>query len=162
MYAGKKKSWKRIVLKDLIAFIESQHGGGETSLMDISEATGISTRNISAMFNKDDMRLSRAEAIAGQYGYRLKLYFPLKEYPHISGHHAIRNKYPNAGNLQGLIQYMDDSNISINYLSMKTGLNRRLIDRAFHSGDIFLSTLHKIMVNLKAEALWIFEPMNTQ
>ena len=160
MATSNKKSWPRIVLNELITFIEQQHGY-LPSLKEISEKTGLSVNNVSAMFIKDDMKLSRAEEIIRAYGYELKLFFPLKEYPHDWGKHSTRREFDNSGNLTGLVQYLKDSNITINHLRMRIGCHHSVIDQAFNSGNISLSYLYKIVENLNINVLWIYEKMNS-
>lgn len=154
-----RKAWKGEVLGELLDFIARQHDGCIPSLKDISKITGLSVGNISAMFLRDDMKLSRMEEIVNCYGYKLKLFFPLREYP-VKWNNAVeQKKYPNAGNLQGLVEYLHDSNITVNYMACRIGRTRFLIESAFNSGDIFLSTLKAIIENLNIEILWIYEPL---
>ena len=151
-----KKAWPRKILNELITFIEEQHDY-EPSLEDISQKTGLSVSNISAQFMKDDMKLSRAEEIARSYGYELKLFFPLKEYPFEWANHISRREFPDAGNLSGLVKYLYDSNISITYMSKRINKHVTLLMNAFKKGDIFLSSLHQVTTNLNINVIWIFE-----
>ncbi|MBQ8482887.1 MAG: hypothetical protein IJ504_01120 [Bacteroidales bacterium] len=156
-----KKAWPRKNLKELIAFIEEQHGY-EPSLEELSQKTGLSVANISAIFIRDDMKLSRAEAIARKYGHELKLFFPLKEYPIEWESHISRREFPNAGNLSGLIKYMYDSNISINHMSRRINRSHMMINKAFSKGDIFISSLNQIIDNLNIDVIWMFEKMTKE
>ena len=151
-----KKAWPRKFLNEIISFIEEQHGY-EPSLDDISKKTGLSVANISALFMRDDMKLSRAEDIARKYGCELRLFFPLKEYPIEWESHVSRREFPNAKNLSGLVKYLYDSNITINHMSKRIGRSNMMIMKAFSTGDIFLSNLYQIIDNLNIDVIWIFE-----
>lgn len=157
---GHVHKWPRQNLKELIAFIEEQHGC-EPTLENISERAGLSAANISAYFVRDDMKLSRAEEIVRKYGYELKLFFPLKEYPFGWETHISRKEFPNAGNLTGLVKYIYDSNITINHMRKRIGRSYAMITKAFTTGDIFLSNLYLMTNNLNIDVLWIFEKIET-
>lgn len=157
---SKRKNWKGVVLRELISFIEDRHSG-DMSLKSIAEVTGLSVGNISAMMIRDDMKLSRAEEIVSAYGFRLRLFFPLREYPVTWAVRTTERKYPDAGNLEGLVKYLHDSNITVNHMSTRIGSSHCVIDRAFKTGDIFLSTLYTILENLNIEVIWMYEPLNT-
>ena len=153
------KSWPRQNLAELLQFLEQRHPGG-LKLRDFSERSGLTQQYASSIFRRDDMRLSLAEKIADTYGYQLKLYFPQKEYKFgivPEGLSKYRKDYPNAGNLSGLAKYMQDSMRTINSLSEAVGLNYSVIKDAFNKGDIYISTLYKILKNLNIQVLWSFE-----
>ena len=161
MAANRKKFWPRIILNELISFIEEQHGT-LPSLEDISDKTGLSVGNISAIFIRDDMKLRRAEEIVRAYGYELKLFFPLREYPQDWGTHISRREFPNSGNLTGLVKYLYDSNITVNYMCKRIGCSYTMLDNAFTTGNISLSYLYKITENLNINVLWIYEKKNSE
>lgn len=155
-----KKAWPGKVLGEVISFIEREHGC-IPSLETIAEKTGLSTAVISAMFMRDDMKLSRAEYIASCYGYELKLFFPIKEYPLGWEVHAAKRNFPNAGNLSGLARYLHDSNITVFNMSKRIGRNIMMLTNALTKGDIFLSNLEQITENLNIKVLWIYEKKNS-
>lgn len=155
-----KKSWPAKNLKEIIDFLEHEHGG-EPSLEEISKQTGLSTANLSAMFVKDDMKLSRAEEIVRSYGYELSLFFPLKEYPFCWESHVIRREFPNAGNLSGLVKYMYDLNMTINSMSKRINRSNCVLSKAFATGDIFLSCLYDIIKNFNIDIIWKYTKIDS-
>lgn len=161
MASNRKKIWPRIILNELVSFIEEQHGG-IPSLEEISKITGLSARNISAMFLRDDMKLRRAEEIVQAYGYELKLFFPLKEYPYDWGTYVSRRQFTNSGNLTGLVKYLHDSNITLNHMSKRIDCSHTVLENAFDTGNILLSNLSKISENLNIKVLWIYEKQNSE
>ena len=149
------KSWPRKNLGELVNFLDRQYPQGY-SLDDLSAKFGKSRQYISQTFQRDDMKLSKAEWIAEQYGYHLKLYFPVRE--RIGLDYSVhKREYPNAGNLAGLEKYIYDSNISINYMSQRIGRANNVLTNAFIRGDIFISTLYEVIKNLNIEVVWSFE-----
>lgn len=154
----KSKSWPCRRLRYVVEFIEERHGG-LPSLKDISEVLGLSTNSISAIFLKDDMKLSRAEWIASRYGYRLTLFFPVKEIFFEYGRPRLAD-YPNAGNLSGLAKYLRDSNVSMYGLKLRIGGSEETYKTAFRTGDIFLSTLERITDEFNIDVVWKFEKIS--
>lgn len=150
-----QKNWPRKNLGELVNFLDKQYPDG-FSLAELSEKTHMTNQNISQMFRRDDMKLSRAEKIASDYGYRLRLFFPEKEIMGLDYSHKKRD-FPNAGNLSGLVKYIADSNISINFMSQRIGRANIVLTNAFAKGDIFISTLYEIIKNLNIEVIWSFE-----
>lgn len=153
-----KKKWPKQNLGELIAFLDRQHPEG-INLSDVSDVTGMSVKALSYIFIHDDMKLSMAEKFYRCYGYELQLLFPMKDYSMygIVGAPTIiqkRREYPNAGNLQGLVTYMNDSNMSPNALMTKMGKNVSILLRALKKGDIFISTLYEILDELNIDILW--------
>ncbi len=155
------RRWKKENLYELFRFLENIYGG-EIDLHDFSSRTGISYANASSIFLKDDMKLSRVESIARAYGYELKLFFPVIGFSLNSNWNKsqIAEKYPNAGNLTGLIQYMSDRNITMNYMSQRIHHSISVLKRSALSGDIFLSILYEIINNLKINVIWDFQKIN--
>lgn len=154
-----KKKWPCKHLGELIHFLESQHTEG-LSIKAISEKTGLKIQYISSLFKNDDMKLSRAESIVESYGYSLKLFFPQKEW--IFGgpldiNPKSKRKFPNAGNLGGLVKYINDSNKTINSLSKDMMISNNVLTSAFNNGDIFLSKLFMVIKTLDIEVFWSFE-----
>lgn len=157
-----KKHWPNQNLNELITFLETQFPGG-MSCTDLAAAIGLSQQRISALFKKDDLKLSQAESIVEKFGYTLTLYFPKKEY-FITDYRPFgivkMKEYPNAGNLYGLYEYMRDSNISVNMMSKTLEMTYSVIDRAFKTGDIQISTLYEILKVLGIEVLWSFDKID--
>lgn len=150
-----KNHWPRRNLSEIIRFLENVTEGKMT-LKSLSEKMGTTEQNISNMFLRDDMRLSRAMKIAKLYGYRLTILFPKwKDYgiPPLTK----KQEYPNAGQLQGLIDYTYNANWTKHKLSQFTKLSYDCINQAFATGDIKLSYLYRIMAELNIDAKWVFE-----
>ncbi len=149
------KNWPRKNLGEVVNFLDRQYPEGY-SLKQLSEKLGMTCQNISQMFIRDDMKLSRAEAIAQAYGYRLKLYFPVRE--RIGLDYSVRKvEYVNAGNLSGLAKYIYDSNISLTNMSQRTGRSYNVFFNAFSTGNISIATMYQIIKNLKIDVVWSFE-----
>ena len=157
---ARKKFWPRVILNELISFIEEQHEF-VPSLEKISQKTGLTESCISAMFMRDDMKLSKAEYIVRCYGYELKLFFPIRDYPYEWEAHVSRREFPNSGNLSGLVKYLYDSNISLNYMSKRVGRSYLTLVKAFSTGNISLAYLYEITQNLNINVLWIYEKKNS-
>ena len=155
------KKWPAKHLGEMIHFLESQHKDG-LNIMNIAEKTGLTPQYVSALFHKDDMKLSRAEKFANDYGYTLKLYFPQKEFKFgpILISQTKRKEYPNAGNLSGLAKYLADSNITIHRFCKENNMSNSILSTAFKNGDIFVSTLYIIVEALGIDFVWSFEKMN--
>lgn len=154
------KKWPRQNLFEIASFLESQHPGG-CSLKELSKKMDMTAQAVSQTFIRDDMTLSKAESIAAAYGYRLKLFFPIKDSHGITSAAAMR-EFPNAGNLAGLARYLRDSNITVNYMSQRIGRSNGVLTRALTTGDIYISTLYEVTRNLKIQVMWKFEKDNGQ
>lgn len=147
------KKWPAKHLSELVAFLEKQHDDN-LSIKDVANRTGMTIQYISFLFRKDDMKLSRAENIAKAYGYTLKLYFPQREWKYEGPN---RREFPNAKNLSGLVQYMNDSNKTVNSLSQELRISNGVLTKAFNNGDIFISMLYTVVEMLNIEFIWSFE-----
>lgn len=156
-----KKKWPRKNLGELINFIESKETDGLT-LDALSQRLGVSKGSISNVFCHDDMKLSRAEEISSIYGYRLSIYFPTPYYGFEDGMEPCEKKraFPNAGNLTGLINYIQQSDLTISYAAVKTGVSPNVLYRAFNTGDIMISTLNRCTDALNIRTIWEFEKIN--
>lgn len=150
------KHWPRKNLGEFLNFLDRLYPGGY-SLQDLSDATGMTVPNLSQMFIRDDAKLSKMEELAGKFGYSLTLYYPQKTRFLAEMHSVPEKHYPNAGNLAGLAKYIQDSNISINHMSIRVGRAFCLISNAFKKGDIKLSALYEILKNLNINVIWTFE-----
>lgn len=108
------------------------------------------------MFRLDDAKLSKVEWIAGQYGFRVQLFFPNKKLE--DGYTPLKPRwsFPDAGNLLGLAKYIQDSEYPITFVAEKTGINRATIVNAFRTGDIKLSNLNTILDTLGICVIWKF------
>ncbi len=154
-----KNTWPRKNLGELLNFLDRIYPEGYT-LDTLAEKFGVTRESFSQMFRGDDAKLSKAEAIARAYGYRLTLYFPQKTRLlgelHTS---APRHTYPDAGNLAGLVKYIQDSNISIHHMGLRIGRRYGPINAAFSKGDIKISMLYEILKNLNINVIWNFEKL---
>lgn len=149
------KNWPRKNLGELIGFIEQQYPDG-FSLEMLAERMNTSVQNVSRIFVRDDMKLSKAEEITNIFGYKLVLFFPERERIGLDYSPYRKKEYPNAKNLTGLVKYINDSNISINYMSQRINKANIVLMNAFNRGDIFISTLYDITHNLNIEFMWEF------
>lgn len=152
-----KKSWPGKTLGELLNFLNERHPEG-IYIKEVAARLGTTCQNISWMFSKDDMKLSKAEEIANRYGYTLRLYFPLRTYMNGITVPPARRVFPNAGNLSGLVQYIYDSNYSINFVALQMNCSPSLLARAFNTGDVLLSTMYRITDQLGINVIWSFEP----
>lgn len=150
------KHWPRKNLGEFLNFLDRLYPNGYT-LQEISDKTGQSKQYLSNLFTRDDARLSKLEKYAERLGYQLMLYFPQKTRLLADLHDSPRKDYPNAGNLTGLVRYLQDSNISVNHMSVRLGRSFSLVMNAFRSGDINVSTLYDILKNLNIDVMWKFE-----
>ena len=149
------KHWPRQNLAELLRFLDRMHPEG-LSLKTVSEKIRHTQQYVSQTFMKDDMKLSKAEMIARCYGYSLRLMYPKKD-PLLIDRSQHYRTFPNSGNLHGLVEYLNDSNISINHMSQRIGKANSVITEAFNKGDIMLSTLYEIIRNLGIEVYWYFD-----
>lgn len=150
-----RKRWPRKNLGELLNFLEEQHPDG-VSIQAVSQKMDTCTGNISRMFHNDDMKLSMAEHIADVYGYRLNLFFPVRSLTDGYEPAAPRRTYDNAGNLSGLIQYIQDSEYSIPFVAEQTHVSVGTVRNAFIKGDIKISTLNSILDALAIQSIWKF------
>lgn len=155
------KHWPRKNLGEFLNFLDRIYPKGY-SLQDLSNVTGMSKQNLSQMFIRDDAKLSKMEALAESFGYSLTLYYPQKTRFLGSTNEGSQKHYPNAGNLAGLVKYIQDSNISLNHMSVRVGRSYCLIANAFKNGDIKLSALYEILKNLNINVIWNYEPIDEQ
>jgi len=153
-----KKKWPRKNLGELVNFLEREENG-DISLETIARRLGVTKGSISNVFCHDDMKLSRAEEIAAMYGYRLVLYYPVQYYGYEDGMVPceMKKSFPNARNLTGLINYIQQSDFTIAYTARLAGLAPNILYRAFNSGDIMISTLNRCTDALNIITMWKFE-----
>lgn len=152
----------RSPIREVLAFLASRYDGGQIDIRDFAKKLGISYQYASAILNKDEMRLSKAEKIAEAYGHRLILYYPLKVYPLGPPDREVTKRRPAKGNLTGLIRYVEDSYITITRLAKMIGRSQPVIKKAFDTGDIFLSVLQDIADTLRIEITWEWLPANAK
>ena len=150
------KNRKSENLSEILAFLHSLHPEGLAPGV-IAQETGLSSHSLSAAFIKDNMHLSRAEYIAKCYGYKLFLVFPKRKLVNGMAPPPRKREFPNAGNLSGLVDYILDSNYSVAYVAGRVGCGRGLLERAFASGDIMISSLKQITEGLGIEVQWVWE-----
>lgn len=152
------KSWPGNNLGELIAFLKTTEPGG-LSLRKLAERLGVTQACISNTFCRDDMKLKRAEDICRAYGYRLSLYFPTEYYGFNEGFEKkeYKDKYPNAGNLSGLVKYIMESGFSPSYVAHGMNMSPGVLIKAFTTGDISIKTLYLCADSLKIEIEWRFE-----
>ena len=151
-----RKHWPRKNLGDLVNFLEEQYPEG-LSLAALAEEFQVTKGSISNMFNKDDMKLSKAEAIARHYGYELKLFFPLKRYPEeYMPPVRIKETFPNAGNLMGMYIYIRDCGMRLVDAARRCDLTKKVLQEALTKGDIQISVLNKFLDGFEICAIWKF------
>lgn len=151
-----KKHWPRKNLGDLVNFLEERYPDG-LSLAILSEELGVTKGSISNMFIKDDIKLSKAEAIARHYGYELKLFFPMKRYPEdYMPPVRIKEEYPNAGNLRGMYNYIRDSGMRLIDAARRCELTKKILADALSKGDIQISVLNKFLDGFEICVIWKF------
>lgn len=152
----KKKKWPKKNLGELISFIEQFHPGG-VSLEVLAGELETTPQGVSNMFRRDDMKLSRAEEIVRLYGYELKIYYPVREF--VDGYIPPEPKkhYPKAGNLSGLVKYIQDSEWSFSFVAEQSKLSPSTLTKAFTKGDILLSTLNNVVDSLGIVTVWRYE-----
>lgn len=150
------KKWPRKNLGEMLNFLETMHPEG-LRLDVLAKKMECTVNNVSAVFLKDDMKLSKAEAIARLYGYELKLLFPVREFNPGEKVPEPKKKYENAGNLSGLARYISDNEYRLTMVSFASKCNEQVISRALTNGDILISTLYKIIEGLDISVIWRFE-----
>ena len=151
----KRKKWPRKVLGELANFLEQFYPNG-LSLTGVAKDLGTTPQAISNMFRRDDMKLSKAEEIANIYGYQLKLYYPVRIFNDGYTPPSPVKLYPNAGNLTGLVKYIQDSEWSVTFVAEQNGLSTSTLTTAFTRGDIQLSTLYQVLDCLGMWVSWKF------
>ena len=151
-----RKHWPRKTLGELLNFLEDLHPEGLT-LKGLSDELGMNVGAISNIFNRDDLKLSKAEEIVRTYGYELRLFFPVKTYPVGIERPQYSRTFENAGNLTGLARFIYDSNWTIHSVSKSIGVYTTTLTNAFESGDIQLSRLYQITDLLGICFFWKYE-----
>ena len=146
-----KKRWKGKVLGELLNFLREQHTDG-VSIRAVANVLGTTPQCVSAMFVKDDTKLSKVEWIVNKYGYRLSLSYPASD----RSDAPVPKQYRTDNNLGGLIKYVFNEGWKISNLSVLTHLNLEVLNRAFSTGDIKMSTLFNITDSLGIDIIWAF------
>lgn len=151
----KRKKWPRKVLGELANFLEQFYPDG-LSLTGVAEDLDTTPQAISNMFRRDNMKLSKAEEIATTYGYKLKLFYPVRIFNDGYQPPAPVKTYPNANNLTGLVKYIQDSEWSVTFVAEYCNISTSTLTTAFTKGDIQLSTLYEILDRLGLYVNWKF------
>lgn len=154
-----KKKWPRKILGELANFLEGFCPDGG-SLQDLSEKISCSEAWISGVFCKDDMKLSKAEDIVRRLGYELNLFFPQAEFGPGQNPPKPRYVFANAGNLAGLIKYINDNEYKLSMVAWWTHVNEPVIRNAFAKGDILLSTLYAMVEAMGIDMIWDFQKID--
>lgn len=154
---GRRKTWETKNLGPLRDILEN-HYGGEIPLPDLAIHTGRSVQDLSNKFRADDMKISCAEEIAYSLGYKLTLLFPQKTY--LPGMELPKPRYNfNTNNrLNGLVKYMNDSNVTIHSIAKRTGLNANGLSIALQKGDMHIKDLNRILREMNIDVIWDFHP----
>lgn len=155
-----RKRWPRKNLGELLNFLEGLHPQG-LSLNELSGELGLTVGALSNLFMRDDLKLSRAEYIVSAYGYRLRLFFPVKTYPEGITPPVYTRKFDKAGNITGLAKYIYDSNWTINSVSKEIGIWPSILTNAFNKGDILLSNLYRITDALGIYFIWEYDKIQS-
>lgn len=155
----KKKKWPRKTLGELVNFLEQCYPEG-LSLEKIADDLNTTPQAVSNMFRRDNMKLSKAEAIINAYGYRLELFYPIRVFSDGYKPHEPPRLYPNAGNLKGLVKYIQDSEWSITFVAEQSHMSTSVLTKAFDKGDILLSTLYEVLDSLGMTITWKWFKIN--
>lgn len=155
-----KRNWPRKNLGELLDFIDRQYPDGYI-LDELASKLGVTAQYLSQLFGSDNMKLSAASRIAERFGYRLRLYFPEKEWFGWGTPPIMKREFPNAGILAGLANYVRQNGRSINYLSKQLGRTNHVLTDAFNKGDIYINTLYDLTKFLNIEFIWSFEQIET-
>ena len=150
-----KKHWPKKNLGELVNFLEARYGGA-ISLNELAGDLGNTVGSWSNLFNRDDMKLTKAEAIARHYGYSLTLMFPERIFE--SGYHPPVRVRPctTAGNLTGMYLWIRDSGMTLKQVADRMGITPNVITKAFKTGDILISTLYLFTDTFGITVLWEF------
>lgn len=151
----KRKKWPRKNLGELLNFLETFYPDG-ISLEELAKDIKTTKGSISNMFRRDDMKLSKAEKICDMYGYKLSLFFPVRRWEDGYVPRPPSKAYPNAGNLGGLVKYIQDSEYSMTFVAEKNNMSVTTLTSAFSTGDILLSTLNSVVDTLGICIIWNF------
>lgn len=151
-----KKHWPKKNLGELVNFLEEIYPGG-INLSMLSAELGKSVGSWSNMFNRDDLKLSKAEQIAEHFGYTLRLMFPARTFLN-DYHPPVRiQPFETAGNLTGMYLWIRDSGMSISQVAARMDIMGNVIKRALSTGDIQISTLNLFADTFDVNILWQFE-----
>lgn len=156
-YGAHNKKWPAKNLGEVMGFLENIFPDG-VSGKTLAADLGQTPQSISGLFCKDDMHLSKAEEIARIYGYELKIFYPIRKQYDWFTPPPPKNTFPNAGNLEGLVQYVNDAGWSIRFASQRMNKDPNIVWRAFNNGDIKISTLKQMLDALGICAIWKFIP----
>ena len=150
-----KNKWPRKNLGELVNFLEERHPEG-LSLSAVAGVLGVKEGAVSNMFSHDDMHLRRVESIAQAYGYTLHLFFPVRE---LGDYEPSKPRviYDDAGNLAGLVKYIQDSEYSLPFIAEQMKISSNTLRHAFRTGDIMMSTLNQMLDALGICMIWKFE-----
>lgn len=158
-HAAHRKRWPGKNLGEVLGFLESIFPEG-VSGRTLAEDLGVTPQSVSGLFSKDDMWLSKAEEIARIYGHELRIFFPLRKQYEWFTPPPPRQEFPNAGNLSGLVQYINDSGWTVSHAANVIGRTPTSLFRALNKGDIRISYLNDILDALGICAIWKFVPEN--
>ena len=154
-----KKHWPRKNLGELVNFLENIYPEG-LSLEILKKDFGKTVGSWSNTFNRDDLKLSRAERIAEHYGYTLKLMFPKRTFLN-DYHPPVRIKpVEDAGNLQGMYLWIRDSGMSAAQVAERMKVTVSVINRALSTGDIQISMLNRFTDAFGITVIWEFNKKN--
>lgn len=160
-YKTYKKHWPRKNLGNLLNFLERIYPDG-LSIYTLAKDFEMSPQAVSNLFLRDDMKLSKAEEIARLYGHTLHLYYPKRSFNADYQPRFKTKDYPNAGNLSGLIKYINDSEYSLAFVAERISLYPGILNRAFENGDILLSVLNNTADALGIHIFWDFTKENKE
>lgn len=150
---SRRKRWPRTTLGPLVDFLERMHPEGINEDA-AGSLIGMSAKSFSSMFMKDNTRLSRVENIARSYGMELCLIY-IPEKPYSEGNNKLYD-FPNAGNLQGIVEYCNKTNRTLNAIASEVGCKRDTIKHALETGDIMLDILERITFGIGLRIKWSF------
>ena len=151
-----RKQWPAKNLGPLINFLEQRYPEG-LSLMRLSQDLGVTVGALSNMFNRDNIKLSKAEEIARCYGYKLTLFFPVRTFYGDDKPKPFIREFENTGNLYGMYKYIRDSGYSIEFIAEKMDVSHGVIKHALEKGDIQITMLNRFLNTCGICCIWKFE-----
>lgn len=150
--------WPAHTLIEVVSFLRSLYPEENGIVRAVSEHLGVTSQSVSAVFRKDDTSLAWVEKVAKAHGYRLRLDFSFRFQGVEMDSKITQADYPDARNLVGFVDYARKYNLKINSLSVKAGVNYRIVERAFKKGDIKISMLKRMATTLGISIEWHWEP----